>query len=213
MKNTYRRCCAALAWITLITQYILMVTSKEYGGALAATGTYLGYFTIWSNILVALAFSVPFIGQTSRLKRFFERPAVRAAIALYILIVAIVYHALLSKIHNPTGLSAITNIVTHYLLPLLYLMDWAVFANKRGMRYKHLPLWVIFPLIYGGFNIVRGIFTGFYPYPFLDVNTRGALSVGIAMTIFTAIYFIGGAAFIWIGKRLSQREDLKIKSA
>ena len=202
MKDNYRRVCVALAWGTIITQYILLVASKEYGSVLPSTGIYLGYFTIWSNILVALAFSVPFLNPTSKLRIFFERPAIRAAIALYILIVAIVYYALLAKIHHPVGLGVITNIGLHFLLPVLYILDWLIFAGKRGLQYKHLPLWIIFPLAYGGFNIIRGMLTGFYPYPFLDVSTRGAMSVTIVMLVFAAVYYVGGGVFIWVGKRI-----------
>lgn len=202
MKDNYRRICALLVWAALIIQCIVLVSSKEYGGVLASIFTYLGFFTIWTNILLALAFSVPFLSPRSTLRMFFERPAVRAAIALYILIVAVVYYALLAKIHHPEGIAAITNTGLHLIFPVLYIIDWIAFADKRGMRYKNLPLWTLFPLAYGGFNIIRGMLTGFYPYPFLDVGTRGAISVTIAMLIFAAIYFIGGAAFIWVGRRI-----------
>ena len=121
------------------------------------------------------------------------------------MVVAVVYYSLLYKIHNPQGLSVITNASLHFIMPVLYILDWVVFAKKDKLSYKSLPLWVIFPLAYGAFNIVRGLATGFYPYPFLDIGSRGAASVMVAMLMFAVTYLIGGALFIWFGQKISQK--------
>lgn len=202
MKTPYRAACAVAAWATLIAQYTLLLQRGVYGGWLSSSVTYFGYFTIWTNILVALAFTAPFLKPRNRLRVFFDRQAVRAAIALYILIVAVVYYALLFKAHNPQGLGALTNMGLHLILPILYIIDWLVFAHKDKMSYKSLPFWILYPLAYGLFNIARGLMTGFYPYPFLDISSRGVMSVTIAMVIFTAIYAVGGLIFIRLGRSL-----------
>ena len=209
MVIPYRKICGALAWTTLILQYILMVSSGEHGGFVSSTLTYLGYFTILTNILVALAFSVPFMKAESPLRRFFQRQSVRAAIALYILVVCIVYYALLAKIHNPVGLSAVLNVGLHFLLPVLYILDWLLFAKKDSMSFKHLPLWTAFPAAYGVFNIIRGAMTGFYPYPFLNITELGFGAVFINMFGFMLIYAIGGAIFITLGRRMKSARSLK----
>ena len=202
MKTNYRRICAVLAWATLIGQYICVILEGGYGGFLISTLAFFGYLTIWCNILVALAFSVPFFKPASKLRAFFERPVVRAAIALYILVVAVVYYALLFANHKPQGIQAVLNAGLHFFLPILYLIDWAFLAKKDELHYKSLPYWTILPLTYGAFNIIRGAATGYYPYPFIDVSTRGMANVGIAMLAFAIIYIIGGAGFIAVGKRV-----------
>ena len=209
MKDNYRRICAVLAWGTLAAQYIILVTFGKYGGVAATTFTFFGFFTIWSNILVALAFTLPFLKADGKLHLFFQNQAVRAATALYILVVAVVYYSLLYKIHNPQGLSAITNASLHLIMPVLYILDWLFFAKKDKLSYKSLPYWVIFPLAYGVFNIIRGLATGVYPYPFLVIGSRGAVSVMIAMVMFTFTYLIGGAFFIWFGQKISQKNKDK----
>lgn len=205
IKSIFRLACAVLTWATLIIQYYLIATSGEHASFGAASLYFFGFFTILTNILVGLAFTAPLLNPAGRLHAFFSRPIVRAAIALYILVVAVVYHALLSGIHNPVGLNALTNIALHTLIPILYILDWVVFAHKAPMRYAHIPLWVIYPLVYGLFNIVRGMLTGFYPYPFIDISKLGAVSVAVNMTAFTAAYAIGAAIFITVGKFLSKR--------
>ena len=204
MKTVFRAVCALLTWVTVVTQYILMVQSGEFGGLGASTLTYLGYFTVLTNILVGLAFTAPLLGSQSRLRQFFERQAVRAAIALYIFVVMVVYWALLASIHHPTGLSAIANVGLHLVIPVLYLIDWLVFAPKGDMQFKHLPWWVLYPLAYGGFNILRGAITGFYPYPFLNITELGVPAVMVNMAGFTMIYLVGGAVFIGLGRLLSK---------
>lgn len=204
-RTSYRFACAALAWLTLITQYGLIVIGGKYGGFWVSNLIFFGYFTILTNILAALAFTAPFLKQTRPLYRFFMRQEVRAAIALYILIVAIVYHAMLAAVHNPTGLNAITNISLHYILPVLYIMDWLAVSPKGKMAFKTLPLWTVYPVIYGGFTIVQGLISGFYPYPFLDISQRGWAAVIITMLIFCAVYIIGGAGFMVLGRILSRR--------
>jgi len=208
MKTAYRKICTLLAWTVLILQYIVLLRGGEYGGFASSSLTYLGFFTILTNILVALAFSLPFYKHGSKLKTFFEKQSVRAAIALYILVVGVVYYALLAKDHNPAGLSAILNIGLHFLLPVFYILDWLIFAKKGNMSFKHLPLWVIYPMVYGLFNIVRGAWTGFYPYPFLNISELGFGPVSINMLGFTLLYAVGGAGFIMLGQALSRVHDL-----
>lgn len=204
MKHNYRVFCALLSATVLILQYAILLHSGENGGFAATTLTYFGYFTILTNSLVALAFAVVFYKENSRLKSFFERPIVRAAIALYIFVVCIVYYALLAKDHNPTGLSAILNVFLHLIIPILYLIDWGVFAPKHSLTFKSIPLWVVYPLLYGVFNIVRGLLTGFYPYPFLDVSKLGWAGVSQSMFGFIILYAVGAAAVIVIARRLPQ---------
>jgi len=204
MKTVFRLFCAILTWVTIIGQYIIMARSGDFGSIGAATLTYLGYFTVLTNILAALAFTTPFLKPGNTLRQFFDRQAVRAAIALYILVVMVVYWALLASIHDPTGWSAIFNVGLHLVIPVLFIFDWIIFSPKGNMSYKHLPYWTIYPVAYGLFNIARGLITGFYPYPFLDVSKLGYGNVFVNMLGFMSIYLIGGAAFITIGWYLSR---------
>ena len=205
MKKPFRLFCAILTWVTIIGQYIIMARSGDFSSIGAATLTYLGYFTVLTNILAALAFTTPFLKPGNTLRQFFDRQAVRAAIALYILVVMVVYWALLASIHNPTGWSAIFNVGLHLVIPILFIIDWMAFSPKGNMSYKHLPYWTIYPVVYGLFNIARGLITGFYPYPFLDVSKLGYGNVFVNMLGFMSIYLIGGAAFITIGWYLSHK--------
>jgi len=205
MKNTYRITCALTAWFVIIAQYVILIASGDFGGFWASSLAYFGFFTILTNILVALAFSVPLFKPESKLRRFFEKPSVRTAIAIYILVVAVVYYAVLAKNHHPEGASAVLNVFLHLLLPIAYLVDWLFFADKAPLSYKSIPYFVIYPLVYGLFNIIRGALTGFYPYPFVNVTELGIGGVTINMLGFIAVYALGGFLFITLGRALASR--------
>ena len=193
---------ACIAWTSIIGQYVILLKSGSVGGFVSTTISYLSYFTILTNILVGLAFIMPSLRPKSRLGKFFETPAVRAAIALYITVVMVVYWALLARIHNPVGLSAVANVGLHLIVPLLYIFDWLLFAPKDKMSFKRIPYWIIYPLIYGIYTIIRGGVTGVYPYPFMNVAELGIGAVFVNMLGFTAFYAVGSAGFIALGRRL-----------
>ncbi len=205
MKTKYRFIGAALAWAVIISQYGILIASRDFGGFWSTSLAYFGFFTILTNILVALAFSAPLFKPNNKIRRLFEGQSVRAAIALYILVVAVVYYAVLAQNHHPEGASAILNVFLHFILPVLYLIDWLFVADKDAMSYKKIPLWVIYPLVYGLFNIIRGAITGFYPYPFINVTELGIGGVTANMLGFVAIYAVGAFIFITLGRVLSKK--------
>lgn len=171
---------------------------------MGTTLAYFGFFTVTTNILLALAFSVPLLKPGNGTRQFFERQSVRAAIALYILVVAVIYYGVLAANHSPEGISALLNIGLHFLLPVLYTVDWLIFAPKGSMSFKHLPYWTAYPIAYGLFNLIRGQITGFYPYPFLDISSLGLSTVSLNMLGFTLFYALGGVIFIYLGRMLSR---------
>jgi len=204
MKNKFRIICALLAWTLIVGQYVVLLKDGTYGGLASTSLSYFGFFTVTTNILVALAFSVPFLKPASKLHAFFERQSVRAAIALYIFVVAVIYYALLAADHNPEGISAHFNTGLHFLMPVLYILDWLIFADKGSISYKSAPYWTLYPIGYGVFNLIRGHFTGFYPYPFLDISKIGAGAVSMNMLGFALFYGFGGVAVIFLGRVLSR---------
>ena len=107
-----------------------------------------------------------------------------------------VYHALLANKWTPTGLQLVTDFALHTVMPVLYIVEWIVFSNKRDMNYQRIPYWLIYPVTFGVWTLVHGAFIGTYPYFFLDVATYGVGQVLINMTIFTAIFAAGAALMI-----------------
>ena len=129
MGKYYRIGAAAVAWFALVLQYTLTIT-KLGAPFIEATVSYFGFFTILTNILVALALTLPWLAPQSRAGRFFDRPSVRTAILSYIIIVAVIYHYLLAKLWNPQGWQLVADTIEHVVTPALYVIDWVCSCRR-----------------------------------------------------------------------------------
>jgi hypothetical protein len=68
------------------------------------------------------------------------------------------------------------NIVLHYIMPVVMVVDWLVLPPKTTLSLQQTAYWLIYPLVYLVYTLVRGAAVGFYPYPFLNPATAGALA-------------------------------------
>jgi hypothetical protein len=184
-----------------------MLIIGEYSSIAETLFVYFGYFTVWANILIALAFTAPLLNRDRKLTNFFMRPGVRAALASYILMVSVVYHMLIVPYWNPQGFTWLTATGLNTVMPILYIVDWLFFAEKRPIFYKHLPYWLIFPAVYGVTSIIRGLLTGVYPYPFLNVTDLGIGNVLINMFGLVAVFAVVGPIFIAVAHLISNRTE------
>jgi hypothetical protein len=105
----------------------------------------LSYFTGLSNVLIALAMTLPWLAPDTGLGRFFTRPSVRTAILAYIIIVAVIDHYLLAKLWNPQGWQLVADTIEHVVAPALYVIDWALFVPKGTLRFKSAFVSLAFP--------------------------------------------------------------------
>ena len=177
----WRATFAVVGWTALALQYLLMVAPVQGWTVLERTINYFSFFTILTNILVALAFTGPLLGEGSRLGRWSAGEGVRAAVALYIVVVGVVYHFLLHPYWNPTGWSLVVNLALHYVMPAAFVLDWLWLTPKGRLRWIDPVKWLAFPLIYGGWTLIHGLATHWWPYGFVDVD---ALGLGRVVAIF-----------------------------
>lgn len=200
MDYRYRAICAAIAWATLVAKFAVELTSGEHAGIAGTILHYASFFTHLSIVLVAIAFTAPLLAPKNPVRTFFEQPAPRAAIALYIAIVAIVHHVLLADLEVRQGWSAATNLMLHTIVPALYWVDWLIFAPKRPMLFRSIPYWLIYPAVYALWALIKGHMTGAYPYPFLNMVELGLIGVTINIVGFVALFSVGAAMFISLGR-------------
>jgi hypothetical protein len=200
---------AALGWFALVLQYVLIVRYRTDGDLIAAAIRFSSYFTLLSNILVALAMTLPWLAPESRLGRFFSEPSVRTAIAVYIIIVALIYHFILRQLWNPQGWQLVADTIEHEVAPALYVLDWLLFVPKAGLKFKSAFLWLGYPVAYAVYSMIHGALTEFYPYPypFLDVSKLGYQHVLINMAELVVVVAGLGLLLIAIGRGLSLVEE------
>lgn len=165
---------------------------------------YFSYFTLDTNVLVALAMGWSALAPESGPGKFFSKPGVRAALTLYILLVGLVYHFMLREIWTPYGWAKVSNFMLHYVTPVLMLSNWLLISRKDGLRLLHVPAWMAFPAVYAVLVMLRGAMTGIYPYGFLNAAQIGwGASLTHIVELFLAMG-LAGCIMVAAARRLPQ---------
>ena len=60
---------------------------------------------------------------------------------------------------------------------LTYLAAFGLFMFLGTLRLRHIGLWVLYPVLYFAYILLRGHLLGAYPYPFIDVEKLGYAQV------------------------------------
>lgn len=158
------------------------------------------FFTIWTNAAVGLTLTVPLVWPETRLGHLFRRHDVLTAVAASITFVMVTYHLLLSSQVDPEGIALLTDVLAHYLVPLLFVGYWWFVSPKETLRWRDPLVWLSYPLAYQVHVFVRGALTGFYPYPFVDVASLGFVPV-LRNTLGTgAAFVVISLAFVAVGR-------------
>ena len=133
--------------------------------------------------------------------RFFSRESTATAITVYIVIVNIIYNIILRFIWNPQGLQKIADELLHLIIPALFLLYWLIFVAKEQLKWKNAFTWMIYPLIYGIFVLIRGYFSDsqFYRYPFIVMSKLGVKNGIMNVVGFTGIFLYASLLFIGLG--------------
>jgi hypothetical protein len=195
MQRLLGTCIAVMGISALAAQYYLTLQTKEISTA-EITLRYFTYFTILTNLIVFVYFISLLRSPAHGWRIFAERPDVSAGVTLYILVVGLVYQVALRHIWNPTGLQRIVDELLHTVIPFLVLVYWIAFASKKGLTWRALPRWLIYPLLYVLIVMVRGLSSGWYPYYFINIDTLGWTQVMIHALIIFAVFCVIGSLMI-----------------
>lgn len=189
MKRRFQIIGLSFGWFALIAQLVLTIQNREIP-LLEAAMRYFGYFTILTNILVALYFTAAVVNSENRALHIFHSPSAKTAITAFIGIVGIVYHAILRDLWHPNGFQLLADQLLHTVMPLYMLMYWLFTIQKSPVKIKSVFVWLCYPVIYLLATLASGHFTGFYPYPFLNVT-----EIGISHVL-RNIGFVAGATVL-----------------
>ena len=185
---------AVLGWLALGIDFIRAIRGSlaDGYGLVEAVYLYIRYFTILSNLGVAVLMSV----TASRMWRDVALPSARlyAFALVYIIVVCVTYEALLRAEWSPRGLQFATDTTMHDIVPVLTLLFWIGFAPKRGMRWRDPLLLLIYPALYLVATLIGGAFGEGYPYFFLDPSKLGYPHVMRVALIFLLVFYGLGAS-------------------
>jgi hypothetical protein len=201
---------ALAGWVTLILQFVL---AHSAGVALGqtlgmTTSNFFSYFTILTNLLVALSLTMALFYTRTGMGTFFSRASVQTAIAGCMLVVGGVYNLVLAKLWNPHGSQWVADILLHTVLPLLYLAYWVLFVPKGNLGLSAPLPWLLYPLVYLLYTLGRGALLGWYPYPFLDAGDLGYATVfgnsAVLLGVFLTLFYMLTLADRAMGRKMQK---------
>lgn len=151
------------------------------------------YFTIQSNLLVAVS--------AATLVRNAERDGsvwrvVRIDAVLGITLTGLVHFLLLRPILDLEGLNALADTGLHLVVPAMALAGWLLFGPRPRLNAATVLWSLLWPVAWLVYTLILGAITGWYPYPFLDVELRGYGAV-IGTCGAVTIVFLALAATAW----------------
>lgn len=193
---------ALLGFLGVGVQFVFSVSRRMEEGHSFLYGVqyFFSYFSILSSTAVAVLLGSYVLFPESRLSRWFQRSAVNAGVALYILIVGMIFYLLLYK-PGEFGLSQIATHIIHGFLPIAYFLIWLLTFRKGDLRYGHSLQWLSAVLVYFVYILLRGYFQGVYPYFFVDVNKYGYGGVSLYALGISLIFLLVGLLIIVIDRR------------
>jgi hypothetical protein len=163
---------------------------------------FYSYFTIQSNLIGLAVFMA---GAPLRRRDY---PASwdlwRGAAVLYLTVTFVVYGLLLSGTDVDTAIPWV-NAIVHQVFPIAIIVDWLIDPPRNRVAFRQSLVWLVYPLVWTGYTLLRGAVVGWYPYPFLDPANGGYPSVAayvVAIFIFGAILC---AILAWIGNLAGSR--------
>lgn len=163
---------------------------------------FFSFFTIQSNLL---AIAILLYGGL-RLLAFREWPRrdfLRGAIVLYLSLTGIVYGLLLAGYQEALQTTIPwVDTVLHRIIPLVMVVDWVIDPPKRSFTFREASRWLIYPVIYLVYTLIRGPIVDWYPYPFLNPDENGGYAGVIATCLaITAGVLVAVKLLVWLSGR------------
>lgn len=135
-------------------------------------------FTTISNILCVIYYLINII--TKKTYPFFY-----GLIIMSITLTFLVAEFVLKMSFSFASFSSLSFLGLHYLVPIMTIVDYLLFAKKGKFKKTYPLMWLVFPLAY----FIICLITKTYTYPFIDVNNLGISKV-ITNSLIIAIFFI-----------------------
>ncbi|KND50058.1 MAG: Integral membrane protein [Parcubacteria bacterium C7867-008] len=192
---------------TLIT--VALVAQFTYGASVGGfttqyVGLFFSYFTILSNILVALVLSAEAFA-TVRNGAFSKRfEWVRGFSVFCIVATGVTYTFFL---RGPGAMDHIAyalpwaNMLFHQIIPIVVAIDWIVFPPKNNVRWFSILYWIMLTAVYAAVVQILGLYTGTYPYFFLDPVRLGSYERMLhACAAFVPFFLVFGVVIVLANK-------------
>jgi hypothetical protein len=215
---------ALVAWLGIILTVVLSAvgayrdvpvdpgmygnTGDGFAGAVSRTVDTLSYFTIWSNIVVAVSLTLLLARP---LPDTWGRRVLRLDGLLMITVTMIVYQVVLAPSVDLAGWSLLTDPMLHVVTPLLTLVVWLAYGPRGWLTARLVPWALIVPVLWVVWMLVRGAFVDAYPYDFVNVVDLG-YAVVLRNVFFVLVLGLAISALLYGIETLLRRRRARFAS-
>lgn len=216
-------------WVSIIWKILLLVICA-YGLSYhmrAGRWSSFNYYTVLSNAVCFVYFFIAVIenirSRAGGIQAGTWQPSIEKAVVFCITVTFLIYNFILRpemfKMGNGGNFYTVLNMVEHYIVPIMVILDWLFFASKGGLRRWEPLLWLVIPALYLAYILLRAPIAGNivgtnspYPYNFINVQIHGAsgvaansvmLEIGLLIVAYV-IYFIDLGLAV-LGKRMLKK--------
>ena len=195
------------AWAGVVLQFLTLSHTLLSQGKtwLQCLVQFFSFFTITTNTLVAITTTIALCAAQTKWGIACKKPAAITAIAVYIVVVGLVYNILLRPTNKLQGIDSFGNELVHSVVPLLYTIYWLAFATKGSVTWRSWLRWLLYPFVYLVYTFVHGMITNWYPYPFVNVNEIGYRGFWLNCLYLLLLFILLNLLFISIDKWLAKR--------
>jgi hypothetical protein len=192
-----RAAMAVVAAVAIVAQLVELA-----GLGILDPVNFFSYFTIQSNLIGIVVLAAGAARWREPRSGTFDR--VRGAAVVYLTVTFVVYGLLLSGIEVDTSVPWVNTIV-HQVMPIAVMLDWIVDPPRARIGLRDALVWLVYPLGWLGYTLIRGALVGWYPYPFLDPSNGGYGTVAIYVVAIFVFGFLLCLAVAGIGSVLGGR--------
>ncbi|CAA9369688.1 MAG: hypothetical protein AVDCRST_MAG32-491 [uncultured Nocardioides sp.] len=212
---------AAVAWLGVVLTVLLSglgwyrpapLEPGLYGdtplgaaGAVPRLVDTLSYFTIWSNIAVAVSVTLLALDPV---RDTVARRVLRLSSLLMITVTAIVYQVVLAPAIDVAGWSLLTDPILHALTPLVTVVVWAAWGPRGWVTARLVPGALAVPFLWIVWMLARGAMVDAYPYGFANVAELGYAVVARNLVLVLLFALALAAAFWRLDVVLRRRRSL-----
>jgi hypothetical protein len=162
----------------------------------------LSYFTIWSNVVVAVSVTA-LVARPPRDSAVWR--VLRLSGLLMITVTAIVYQVLLAPTAIVEGWSRLTDPILHVVTPLVTIVVWAVWGPRGWISRREVVLALVVPFAWICWMLARGAVVDAYPYDFANVADRGVGPVLLTLGLILVFGLLVAAAYAGLERVLRRR--------
>ena len=179
----------------LALSIVWQVTDRLLNNVFRA-GEYFAYFTIHTSLIAAVVLAITGIRELQGKADTKALTLARLSVSTYAIVVAVVYNALLRGTPVLPGdpdygynWPGIPNEILHVWAPILILLDFALTFTATKLKFKQIFWVLLFPLAWLVFTIIRGLFTNWWAYWFLNPNLEAGV-IGVITFILAIVVFM-----------------------